>query len=63
MAGNRQRAGNDEAGCGWHAVALPLDDFAGQTVTFSLRAESGPAGHGTGDWAGWDSPRVVRVVR
>ena len=59
----RQHVGNDEAGRGWHAVELPLDDLAGQTVTFTLRTESGPAGDGTGDWAGWDSPRVVRVVR
>ena len=59
----RQHVANDDAGRGFHAINLPLDDFAGQTVTFSLRTESGPAGDGTGDWAGWDSPRVVRVVR
>jgi 4-amino-4-deoxy-L-arabinose transferase-like glycosyltransferase len=56
----RQHAGNDDAGRGWHAVALPLDAFAGQTVTITLATEAGPAGDGTGDWAGWDSPRVVR---
>jgi len=59
----RQHVGNDDAGRGWHAVALPLDDLAGQTVTFTLRTEAGPSGDGTGDWAGWDSPRIVRLVR
>jgi hypothetical protein len=57
----RQHVANDDAGRGWHAVALPLDEFAGQTVTFTLATEAGPAGDGTGDWAGWDSPRVVRT--
>lgn len=59
----RQHVANDDAGRGWHAVALPLDEFAGQTVTFTLATEAGPAGDGTGDWAGWDSPRVVRTWR
>ena len=57
----RQHVANDDAGRGWHGVALPLDKFAGQTVTFTLATEAGPAGDGTGDWAGWDSPRVVRT--
>jgi len=58
----RQHAGNDAAGRRWHAAALPLDELAGQTVTFTLSTETGPAGDGTGDWAGWDSPRIVRRV-
>ncbi len=59
----RQHVGNDAADRRWHAVTLPLDDFAGQTVTFTLATEVGPAGDGTGDWAGWDSPRIVRLAR
>jgi len=59
----RRHIGNGAADRGWHAIALPLDDFAGQTVTFTLSTESGPASDGTGDWAGWDSPRIVRSVR
>jgi hypothetical protein len=44
-------------------VALPLDEFAGQTVTFTLATKAGPAGDGTGDWAGWDAPRIVQTGR
>ena len=54
---------NDAAGRGWHAVELPLDALAGQTVTITLATEAGPAGDGTGDWAGWGEPRVVRLVK
>ncbi len=53
---------NDATGRGWHAVELPLDAFAGQTVTITLATETGPAGDGTGDWAGWGEPRVVRRI-
>lgn len=59
----RQHVGNDDADRRWHAVTLPLDEFAGQTVTFTLATETGPAGDGTGDWAGWDAPRIVRAWR
>ena len=59
----RQHVGNDDADRRWHAVTVPLDEFAGQTVTFTLATEAGPAGDGTGDWAGWDAPRIVRTGR
>ena len=58
----RAHLANDAEGRGWHAVALPLDAFAGQMVTITLATEAGPAGDGTGDWAGWGTPRVVRRI-
>jgi len=58
----RQHIGHDPAGRGWHAVSLPLDAYAGQSVALTLRTEVGPAGDGTGDWAGWESPRMVRLT-
>ena len=46
----------------WHDVDIPLDRFAGQTVTLTLQTDPGPQGDTTGDWAGWDSPRIVYVL-
>ncbi len=43
----------------WHDVRVPLDQFAGQTITLTLQTDPGPADDTTGDWAGWDSPRIV----
>lgn len=48
----RRHIGNGAADRTWHAIALPLDGLAGQTVTFTLSTESGLAGYGMGDWAG-----------
>lgn len=56
----RAHAANDAAGRGFHPVELPLDEYAGQSVMITLSTEVGPAGDGTGDWAGWESPRIVR---
>ena len=46
----------------WHDVDIPLDRFAGQTVTLTLQTDPGPQGDTTGDWAGWDSPRIVYAL-
>jgi hypothetical protein len=43
----------------WHAVDVSLAAYAGQTITLTLETDAGPNGDTTGDWAGWDSPRVV----
>jgi hypothetical protein len=43
----------------WHAVMVPLDPFAGQSVTLTLATEPGPAGDDSADWAGWGAPRIV----
>lgn len=46
----------------WHDVSIPLSDYAGQTVTLILTTEAGPAGDSTGDWAGWETPRLLYSV-
>jgi hypothetical protein len=43
----------------WHNVSLSLEEYAGQQITLTLATEVGPAGDGTGDWAGWDEPRLL----
>ncbi len=43
----------------WHNVSLSLEDYAGRQITLTLATETGPAGDGTGDWAGWDEPRLL----
>ena len=58
----RRHLGRDAAGRGWHAADLSLAEWAGRPVTITLSTEAGPAGDGTADWAGWDSPRIVRIV-
>jgi hypothetical protein len=58
----RHHISNDESSHDWRDVYVSLTDFAGQTVTLTLKTEVGPAGDGTGDWAGWDSPRLMWEV-
>jgi hypothetical protein len=43
----------------WHDAIVPLADYAGETVTITLQTDSGPAGDNTGDWAGWDTLRLI----
>ena len=43
----------------WHDVAISLADYAGQAVTLTLATETGPQGDPTGDWAGWETPRLI----
>ena len=54
-----QHISNDPADRNWHAVAIPLTDFAGQTIILTLASEPGPNGDFTGDWAGWATPRII----
>jgi hypothetical protein len=46
----------------WHDVEVPLEQFAGQRVTLTLRSDPGPAGDFSGDWAGWETPRIMRYA-
>ncbi len=46
---------------GWHEVVISLSDYAGQDVILTLATEAGPAGDTTGDWAGWEMPRILRM--
>lgn len=55
----RHHVPNDESGHDWHDVYVPLTKYAGQTVMITLRTEIGQAGDGTGDWAGWEIPRLL----
>lgn len=54
-----QHISNDESDQHWHDVRVALDEYAGQTISLTLLTDPGPGGDTTGDWAGWDSPRVV----
>jgi hypothetical protein len=58
----RQYLENTAANHNWHSVSLSLADYAGQHVTLILTTEEGPAGDGTGDWAGWETPRLLYLV-
>jgi hypothetical protein len=42
-------------------VEISLADYAGQKVILTLATENGPAGDGTGDWAGWETPHILFV--
>jgi len=55
----RQHVGNDPEDREWHEVNVPLNEYSGQDVKITLATEVGPAGDGTGDWAGWERPRII----
>jgi len=57
-----QYVSNQDADRAWHDVEVPLRQYAGQTITLTLETDPGPQGDTTGDWAGWESPRVVYAV-
>jgi len=59
----RGHVANDTADQTWHTIEISLADYAGQAVTISLATENGPAGDGTGDWAGWETPRLLRELQ
>lgn len=42
----------------WHPHTVPLDDYAGQTVTLIFETGVGPAGDERYDWAGWGNLRL-----
>lgn len=56
----RQEIGNNPADRRWHPVELSLTPYGGQQIELILRTESGPANDGTGDWAGWETPRLLK---
>lgn len=43
----------------WHDIEASLAPFAGQTVVLTLSSDPGTAGDFSGDWGGWESPRVM----
>ena len=55
----RQHIENNPANQTWHNIAISLAEYAGQTITLILTTEEGPAGNGIGDWAGWETPRLL----
>lgn len=58
----RRHVTQENADRRWHDVTLPLDAWAGQTVTLTLATESGPNGDDSADWAGWGAPRILLVA-
>jgi hypothetical protein len=55
----RMHVENEEAAHKWHEIQVSLLQLAGQEITLTLATEAGPAGDGTGDWAGWETPRLM----
>jgi hypothetical protein len=55
----RRRVSNAPEDRRWHPASVSLAPYAGQAITLTLETQVGPAGDATGDWAGWDDPRVV----
>jgi hypothetical protein len=55
----RQHIGNDQSEQDWYDGRVSLAEFAGKSITLTLMTETGPAGDATGDWAGWETPRIV----
>jgi hypothetical protein len=58
----RRHIGNSVTDHDWHEVEVSLADYAGQEVTLTLATETGPVGDGTGDWAGWETPRLIWII-
>lgn len=56
-----QRVDNVPESRRWHDVAVPLNQFSGRSVTLTMRTEVGPDQNDVGDWAGWESPRIIFV--
>ena len=55
----RQHISNNTADQHWHDIAISLAPYSGETITITLATESGPDDDFTGDWAGWESPRII----
>lgn len=58
----RHHVSNTLADQKWHLATLSLAEYAGQTITLTFHTESGPNGDTTGDWAGWETPRLIWEV-
>jgi hypothetical protein len=46
----------------WVNLAVNLDDFRNKLIRLILVVNSGPAGDGRYDWAGWGEPRLERPL-
>lgn len=55
----RKHVGNGPGDHDWQEGQVDLAAYAGQSITLTLATEAGPAGDSTGDWAGWETPRIV----
>lgn len=54
----QRHIGNSAEDHRWHDVQISLREYAGKDVVLFLATKDGPAGDGTGDWAGWEMPRL-----
>ncbi|MBN1318915.1 MAG: glycosyltransferase family 39 protein [Anaerolineales bacterium] len=55
----RKHISNDSDDQRWHNVEISLAEFAGKMITLTLSTEAGEMQDMTGDWAGWETPRIV----
>ena len=55
----RAHISNEAGDRRWHDMEIPLGDYAGQTITLTLATEPGPQADPAGDWAGWETPRLI----
>jgi hypothetical protein len=55
----RAHLANDQSGHDWQDVRVSLAPYAGKQVRLTLSTKPGPQSDSTGDWAGWDSPRLL----
>jgi mannosyltransferase len=55
----RQHIDNAPENQRWHEAAVSLAPYAGKSITLTLTTEFGPAGNSVGDWAGWETPRIM----
>jgi hypothetical protein len=47
----------------WHPAEVSLAPFAGQEIVLTLETTPGPNQDTTGDWALWDSPRIIFALQ
>ncbi|MEM8858275.1 MAG: glycosyltransferase family 39 protein [Chloroflexota bacterium] len=55
----QQQIDNQPENRRWHDVSVPLEQYSGQSVSLTLRTEIGSNQNDVGDWAGWESPRII----
>jgi len=55
----RQHISNEAGDQDWHPITIPLDPFKGEKVTITLSTEPGTQGDSSGDWAGFESPKIL----
>jgi hypothetical protein len=57
----RRHVNNEAQDHVWHVVIVSLEEYAGEDVRLTLTTEAGPSGDAAGDWAGWETPRILRL--